>query len=200
MSNFSEEEARIMSVSLMQNDLDLLIENIQKETDFFTKAKLLGSLIEKTNIRLIDLARKLKLTPSHLCHILRLNRLAEIIVDGYYAQLISISHLFIISRLKDKDLTLKAYEKILSENLSVAATEELVRELLHGVKTEGEYLTQEEKEKYLKSINGVKNGIDAKIIQTRIRGKLIVEIKGSWTITSTTLRKLLDHLTKWNPI
>lgn len=181
----------------MQNDLNLQIANIAQETDIFAKAKLLEKLINQTNIRLIDLAKKIRLTPSHICHILRLNRLPEIVVDGYYAQLISISHLFIISRLKDRNLTVKAYEKILSENLSVAQTDELVRELLHGVKTEGEYLTQEERENYLKSIIGVKNGIDVKIIQTRIKGKLIMEIKGSSAKTSITLRRLLDHLAKW---
>ena len=79
--------------------MDETIEKIKKETDVFSKAKLIRYLIREKNVKVIDLAKKLSLTPSYICHLNRLNSLSEIIVDGYYSHLISTSHLFLLSRI-----------------------------------------------------------------------------------------------------
>ncbi len=181
----------------MQNDFDISISEIRRTNDIFEKAKRLNSLIRNNNIRLVDLSKKIGMKPSYICHYLRLNRLPEIVVDGYYSSLISQSHLFIISRLKDKSAIVQAYEKVLSDNLTVAQTDELIRQLLHGIKTEGEYLSAEEKEKLPEILRKNKDPISAKIIQTRIKGKFIFEVKGSPQTTSTVLKKLIDHLSVW---
>lgn len=113
------------------------------------------------------------------------------IVDGYYAEDISLSHLFVISRLKDPKKIIDVYEKVLGKNLTVLATEEIVREILYGIKTEGEALTREEKESYRQQLG---KEIKLKIIQTRIKSKLEIEVKGSLAKTTKILRTILTNL------
>ena len=178
----------------MQNEIDASIQAIQNEKDVFARAKLIEQVLKKFNLRLVDLSKKLSIKPSYLCHILRLNRLPEIVIDGYYSKLIAISHLFIISRLKDPAQVVKAYENVLSNNLTVLQTDELVREMIHGIKTEGEYLNPDEKQSFVENIKALKKNIEAKITQTRIKGKLVLEIKGSPADSSRVLKRLMKSL------
>ncbi len=132
----------------MTEETERIILQIKNETDFFNKAKLLRFLTDEKDLSIKELSSKLGLKPSYICHILRLNRIPEMIVDGYYSQLISISHLFVLSRIKDKSVMISVYEKILSESLTVAKTEQLVREHLYDIKTEGKRLSKAEIEKF----------------------------------------------------
>ncbi len=85
---------------------------------------------------------------------------------------------------------IKVYELILEKNLDVAKTEDLVREIVYQIKNEGDYLSLEEKEDLIKKIESLEENIDAKVIQTRVKAKLIIEIKGSLKKTSKILRKI----------
>jgi len=169
----------------------LLIEQLKLEVDPFAKAKLIFSLIHDHNWYLKDVAKTLSYKPSYICHYLRLNRLPEIIIDGFYSKDVSLSHLFIISRLKNPADMISAYEKVLGKNLTVLQTEELIREMLHHIKTEGESLTGDEKIQYQTRLP---KDFKLKIIQTRIKSKLIFEVKGSLTKTTKAIRQLLDKV------
>lgn len=178
----------------MPGEINQIIEQLKKETDFFNKAKLLKFLTQEKQIPIKDISSKVGLKPSYICHILRLNRLPEIVTDGYYSQMVSISHLFIISRLKDKAMIIKVYEKLLKDNLTVIQIEELVRELLYGIKNEGQFLAKKELENFQQKINKLEKNISSKIIQTRIRSKIIVEKKGSLAETTPFLKEILTKL------
>ncbi len=167
-----------------------MFEKIKSETDLFKKAKLILSLRKEKQIPLVDIAKALDLTPSYLSHILRLNKLPELIVDGYYSQQISISQLFIISRLKDVNDMFEVYESVLVNNLTALQTQDLVREKLYKIKNEGEHIPKEKIDEFIKSLS--KNGsTKVNIIQTRIRGKLVIEIKGSLSETTQELKRLM---------
>jgi len=166
------------------------IEQIKREIDVFIKAKLLNVLKKEKGWRVVDLSQKLNLKPSYICHLLRLNRLPEIVVDGYYNKMISKSHLFILSRLPSEKEIVKVYELILEKSLDVSKTEDIVRQIVYQIKNEGDYLSFEEKEELVKKIESLEENIKAKVIQTRVKGKLIIEIKGSLKKTSKILRKI----------
>ncbi len=168
-----------------------LVEQLKLEADPFAKAKLIHCLISDYNWHLKDIAKILSCKPSYICHYLRLRKLPEIAIDGFYSKNISLSHLFIISRLKNKEEMTRAYEAVLTGNLTVAQTEELIREMLHHVKTEGEMLTNEEKKQFEVSLP---TEIKLKIIQTRIKSKLIFETKGSLAETTKAVRLLMGRL------
>jgi len=166
------------------------IEQIKNEPNVFIKAKLIELLKREKGWQLIDLSQKLNLKPSYICHLLRLNRLPEIVVDGYYNKIISKSHLFVLSRLPSEKDMIKVYELILEKNLNVLKTEDLVRQVVYQVKNEGEHLSFEEKEDLIKKIESLEDGVKAKLIQTRVKSKLIIEIKGNLKKTSKLLRKI----------
>ena len=177
------------------DNIDQYIDEINRTDDFFAKAKLLQHLTQVKNIRIVDLSKKLRIKPSYICHILRLNRIPDIIVDGYYGKQISISHLFIISRLKDSSQIMQVYERILADNLTVIQTEEAVREKLHQIKTTGSRLTADEATNYIDTIKSKYKNASGKIIQTRIKSKLVIEVKGGLAETSGTIKRILERLT-----
>ncbi|MFA5136661.1 MAG: hypothetical protein WC489_04680 [Patescibacteria group bacterium] len=178
----------------MNPEIEKVIEEFKKEENFITKAKLLRFLTVDKDMRIKDLSRYLGMKESYICHILRLNKLSDMIVDGYYSRLISISHLFIISRLHNEKDIMDAYEKVLSNNMTVAETEELVREMLYQIKSSGSHIQKEEIQTSAKQIEELFPGTHLKIIQTRIKSRCILEIKGGLEQTSQILRLLLKKL------
>lgn len=171
-----------------------IIDQFKTETDVLNKGKLLNHLHKNKQIPIKDMAKKLEMTSAYICHLIRLNSLPVIVIDGYYGGLISISHLFVISRIKDRDKIIEIYEEILKNNLTVAKTEELVREALYGLKTEGSYIPKEEKALLIEKIRRDMDNILINVVQTRIKSKLVVEIKGSLSRTTPILRRLLDQV------
>ena len=179
------------------DETSALLEQLKKETDFILKAKLIKTLNKEKNLTIKKLSTELRMKPAYVCHILRLNRLPEIVVDGYYNKNISLSHLFIISRLKDEESITAAYEQILTNSLTVLQAEELVREKLHQTITSGVYLTDNEKDNLIGKISPNQDKIKVKIIQTRIKSKIVIEIIGDLEKTTKELKKLLKKLEFW---
>lgn len=173
----------------MNEELQEILNQIQKEQDPFSKAKLLYSLKKEKQVSLRTISAQIHLTPSYISHMLRLLKLPPLIIDGYYSNLVSVSHLFILSRLPREQEMIAIYEKVLGENLTSLQTEELVRERLYGLKSEGEYLNKKEVEDFLKKIN--REDRKVKVIQTRSKGKLILEIDGNLVKTTGELKKIM---------
>ena len=173
---------------------DALITQIQNETDYFSKAKLLKYIIYDKQLRIIDLSKRLNIKPSYICHLLRLNKIDPMIIDGYYAKLISISHLFVISRLKTKEAMMVVYEKILSKNLTVLQAEEEVREILYQVKTTGLSIDKKEKSKIASLLVDKNQNVKVYLLQTRVRAKILIEIKGDLAETTQYLRSFISRI------
>ena len=179
-------------------DITSQIQAIAQEEDIVKKIKSLHSLIHDNDLKVKDVAQKMNVKSSYVCHLLRLNKLPEVVIDGYYSKSISLSHLFIISRLKSEEQMIETYEKVLANSLTIKSTEELVRDILYGIKSTGEYLSREEKDKIIQDLKSKKKNMDVTLIQTRIKSKLIVEMKGSLENTGNALRSLIKHLESWN--
>jgi ParB family chromosome partitioning protein len=178
-------------------EIEKYINQFKTEKDIFIKAKILYFLNKDKGIRIVDLAKITGLKPAYICHFLRLVKLPEIVVDGYYGKMISASHLFVLSRLKTKEAMMEVYEKILEKNLTISETENLVRELLYQVKNQGAYLSSEERSRLVKSIESLSDNVKAKVIQTRIKGKLIIEIKGNLKETTEVLKRIKRLIEKF---
>lgn len=171
-------------------------DQIRLNDDFFEKAKLIDYLKIEKQIPLYKISQGTNIKPSYLCHILRLKKLPPLVVDGYYSKLISISHLFIISRLKDQESMITAYEKILSNSLTVSATEVLVREKLYNVTGEGEAFSKEQVTKFVEMLKN-RAGFKVEVIQTRTKGKINLEIKGGREKTTPILQDLTKLFRSW---
>jgi len=178
----------------MPTDVEEIVERIKKEKDVFSKAKLIRHLLREKNIKGADLAYSLGINPSYVCHFDRLNNLPEIIVDGYYSGLVTVSHLFLISRIKDQKKLTEVYTKVLSNNLTIRDTEELIRDAIYGIETNGNYIKDNDKEKLRKDLLKTFPETDVKILQTKIKGKIIIETTGSLDKTSRIIRELVKKL------
>ena len=178
-----------------QENLDQIYTQIKKEKDPLLKAHLIKFLRDK-GLKLKTISQRLKIKSSYLSHFLRLNRLPVAISDGYYAKSISLSHLFSLSRIRDQDKMVKAYEQVLIKNLSVKKTDDLVREILYQLKPSGAKLSLIEKKEFSEKIKRINPFLKIKIIQTRIRSRLIIGIKGNPKTTTPLLKDILARLVK----
>lgn len=178
----------------MIQDISPILKQIKEDRDIFQKSRLLEYLIREKNLRVIDLANKIGYKSSYICHLLRLKKIPEVVVDGYYSKSISSSHIFILSRLNEKKQMIDLYEKILGDNLTVKQTESAVRNYLYQVKSIGKYINKETQEKLTRKIKEKYPELDIEIIQTRIRGKVIFEVKGDLEKSSKMIQGILEKL------
>lgn len=169
---------------------DQTIEKIKREKDPFKKAQLIKSVIKNDGVKMKDVARHIDKTSSYICHLLRLLRLPTIVTDGYYSRTVSLSHLFIISRLKEQKEVIDAYEKVLVHNYTIQQLEECVREKLYNIRSVGERIDDRTLQRIESLFKSIDSDIMVSIVQTRIRASLIVRLKGTMKKTSVVLRAI----------
>jgi hypothetical protein len=99
------------------------INAIKLHTDPLTQAQLVVELIREHPIRNTDLAKELEIKPSYLSHLVRVMKLPEMVMDGYWNKQITFTHLILISRLRKPEEIIGLYEEILQKSLNVSATE-----------------------------------------------------------------------------
>ena len=176
------------------NELQSFVSKLKSTKDPFLKSKLLNEASKK-GIDFKALSQKLGVNLSYLSHFKRLIRLPDMVVDGYYAGSISLSHLFVLSRLKNTEDIIELYEKILSENLTVKQAESCVREYLYAVKDGGKYYKKERIKEIIKLFKKrLSDKLSIKIVQTRVKVKIILEAKGNLEATGNFLENLLKFL------
>ncbi|MFA6017487.1 MAG: hypothetical protein WC744_05385 [Patescibacteria group bacterium] len=178
----------------MVDDISSLLNQIKIDKDIFQKSRLLEYVIKEKKLRIIDLANKIGYKSSYICHLLRLKKVPDVVIDGYYSKSISSSHIFILSRLNEKKQMIDLYEKILVENYTVKQTESAVRDYLYQVKSVGKYINKESIKKLTEKIKEKYPELNIKIIQTRIRGSVILEVRGDLDKSSKILKQILEKL------
>ncbi len=178
----------------MGDEINEIYTQFLQEKDIFKRAQLLTSLKIDNGVRVTDIGKHLKMKSSYVSHILRLNKLPALVIDGYYSKAITPTHLYILARLHNHQQMIAAYEHVLANNLSVFDTEILVRTVLYGIKSVGEYLSVDEVRAF--TVLMKKMGITAKVIQSRLRSKMILEIKGDLLTSSVKLRELMKLVEK----
>ena len=174
-------------------EINKLYDEFNNEKDHFKKSNLLHKLAKEHSLKLAEISKNINLSPSYISHIMRLKKLPDLIIDGYYSNQISITHLYIISRLLEVKDMIQIYENVLTNNLTTLETDDLVRQKLYGVKSEGTYLLDEDKNTIIEKLNNILAG-KIKIVQTRVKSKIIIELKGSLKETSDKIKKLMDFL------
>jgi predicted transcriptional regulator len=171
-----------------EEPLDSYLSRIKEEQDPLQQARMMCTALAYYKIANTQLARLLGVKSPHVSQYLRVLKLPEIVLDGYHAKLVSFTHLIIISRLKTYEDIVSLYEEVLSKNYSITQTEHRVREILYQIKTVGAYLPSQKLRSYESRIAS-SLGYDAqlRIVQTRIRAKITIEVSGSLDKTSAFL-------------
>jgi hypothetical protein len=178
----------------MEEKINSIIDFLKQEQDIFNQARLLWEATRTHQIPLKTVSERLGIKPSYLSHILRLNKLPDIIRDGHYSGIISVSHLFIIARVKEVPKMIEIYERVLGENLTALQTDELVRNALYNIESAGDRITVEEINKFASTQREKDKHIRARVVQTRVRGKILIEITGNFQKTTPLLREYIEKL------
>lgn len=178
----------------MDLDLDAYISRIQREDDIFAKAQLFHILIDEYKVPIKEIARQLKLSSSYVCNIIRILRLPDLVRDGYYSGLVTPTHLFIIARLKNETDIINMYEMVLQQNFSTSALEEQVRSVLYNISSDGEHIQDSTKSDLTMALEAIDPHLRVKVIQSRIRAKIIIEMDGGLTQSSPIIEKITSKL------
>lgn len=176
------------------SDIHHTIRMIQEEPDHFRKARLIASLREGNTYRITEIASFLKIKPASVCHLLRLNKLPSIVVDAYYGNLISITHLYVIARLPNQQMMIQLFEQVLAENLTSQQTDEALRQMLYAFEDRGHYISKKEMQEFERDMKQKNKRLYPKIIQGRTRGKLILEVHGNLEHTTRVLHQAMEAL------
>lgn len=183
----------------MSVNLDPYIDRIQNQKDIFRKATTMHFLMKEENMIGRDIARMLNVSPAYVSNHIRLLKLPELVRDGYYSKVVTPTHLFILSRLHNEEDMRQVYEEILAKDLSTAELEDRVREKLHSIKTEGKYASSAVHKDILRFIQDIDPEATVRIVQTRIKTRIIIERKGKVLETSRFLRALAKLRKKDTP-
>ncbi len=169
------------------------INEIQSEKNPLNQARLILQLRELHLVSNVRLASLLGVKPSHLSHLVRILRLPEIVLDGYASKMLSLTHLIIMSRVSDPDKLVSLYEEILARNLTIAQTEHRVREILYQVDSLGQYLGTDKLRMYEERLISALGAGKVKIVQTRIKCSITIELKGNLDLTSQYLEDIASR-------
>ncbi|CAN5134868.1 hypothetical protein BH09PAT2_BH09PAT2_09200 [soil metagenome] len=168
-----------------------LIQQLIEEVDYFKKAELVDMLRRQECLSVKEIAGKIDKHPSYVSHLNRLLKLPPLVIDGYYSGQVSLSHLVILSRLKDAEKMEQVYHDILAKGLTSQLTEELIRLENFDITTEPEKVPPSELDALVAEVKEKLGGADIKVVQTRIKGKVVIELKGNNKQTTEFLRQVL---------
>lgn len=174
----------------MSVNLEDYILRIKNEPDIFNKALLLQHLSKEKRYKIKTLAKHLQVSSSYVCNLLRILKLPEMVRDGYYGKLVTPTHLFVLSRLHDHKDMIEVYEEILSHAYSTTELEARIREKLHGVDTKGRHASPDVTEALIEKYKGIDDRITTKVVQTRVKAKVIIEVKDNLEETTKILELL----------
>ena len=131
----------------LANDQEMLemalVENIQRqELDAIEIALSYQQLIEEIKLTQEQLSKRVGKDRSSITNYLRLLKLDPIIQTGIRDGMITMGHGRALMAIEDNDIQFEIYERIVRDNLSVRATEKLIKDFKNGVNT-----TEQTKEK-----------------------------------------------------
>ncbi len=173
----------------MQVNVDEVLRKIHEEKDAIVQAELIEKAIN-AGIRVVQVANELDMSSSYVSHLRRIKKLPEVIINGYYDKTVTLSHLFILSRLAETEEMVKLYEMILTQELSASQTERRVFELLSGKKISGKKLSRDWFSELEKDIKAIHPTIVVSTAQTRRSGEILIRFKGSLDHTSVVFEKI----------
>lgn len=155
-----------------------LVENVQREDlNPLERAKAYQRLIEEFGLTATDVGQRVGKSGSYVSNSLRLLTLPDALKDGLLSGAITEGHAKALVGLEDVSLIIEGYKIILSENLGVRATEELVRRMKAKAdikpKTKREYAHTEDVARFEQEI-ATATGCKTKLYKSSRGGRLLI--------------------------
>ena len=177
-----------------------IVENVQREDlNPVERAQAYKRLIDDFGISVTEVAKRVGKSLPYISNTIRLLTLPDAIKDALAAGVITEGHVRPLISIGDHKLMLAAFKKILIEGISVRGAEEVARQIKSEEqkrepqkKKDKIYIPeQEEMAKELVTRGGYSK---VQFDQSRIRGRIIIEIKGSETETGPKLKDIYEKL------
>ncbi|OGK16991.1 hypothetical protein A2690_02355 [Candidatus Roizmanbacteria bacterium RIFCSPHIGHO2_01_FULL_39_12b] len=173
----------------------LLKQKLLTEKDPLKVAAILKNLHKNLDVPTKELAKFMKVSGPYISSMMRLLKLPELVIDGYYSKLIKLTHLLVLSRLNDPEDSKSAYEEVLMQNLSTVATDDLVRKYKYSISfSKAPRVDQKTLEKISNGIKKIDTQSRIKVIQTRIKAKIVIERQGDTEETTKFIEKIAKKL------
>lgn len=177
----------------MDTETQELFDKLNAEHDILKKAEITHTLRFDREVSIKRIARAINKHPSYVSHLLRLRKIPQIVIDGYYGKLISGTHLMMISRLDSEREIIELYKEVLKRNLTVSQTETEIRKLRYDVADTGTSIDVKALEDFEKDLRYY---LEAKVtlLQTRVRTKIVIEKRGTVEETREFLEDIIRKL------
>jgi len=170
-----------------------LLSKLKLEDDIIRKARLIELLYRDKALSFKEISANIGRHPSYISHIIRLLKIPQLVVDGYYSGSVSATHLLIISRLQNEQQIIEAYEEILKNDLTAGQAEMLIRQLKFDVNSDDHLTSPKQLNLKAKKLQNQLEG-RVRILQSRVRAKIIIEHRGTTLETTEFIDKIVDAL------
>jgi len=172
-----------------------LVENIQRQDlDPIEVALSYQRLIDEINLTQEQMSDRVGKKRSTITNYLRLLKLDPIIQTGMRDGFLSMGHGRALINISDHDTQIDAYEKVISESLSVRATEDLVRSLTNKETKSAKKTTKQTPEYVTEASDKIADFFGAKIdIKAAANGKGKISIPFSSKEDFNRILKLLKR-------
>lgn len=176
-----------------------IVENVQREDlNPIERAQAYKRLIDEFGISVTEVAKRVGKSLPYISNTIRLLTLPDAIKDALAAGVITEGHVRPLISIGDPKLMIAAFKKILVEGISVRGAEEVARQLKSEVQQKephkrGDKLYIPELEEMAKKL--MERGFSkVQFDQSRIRARILLEVKGDETETKSKLEDIYQRL------
>jgi len=179
-----------------------LVNNVQRnQLNPLERARAFQRLKAEFGLSWSEIARRIAKSAAYVVNSVNLLKLPDALKDGLLSGLITEGHARALGGIEDTRLTIEAYKTVLKEKASVRRAEEISRLIKESTRTgdqEKEFVLK--KEELRKLIDKIKDAfspysIEIEIIHTRVRGRILLELRGNIKTTKKFLQKISKKLT-----
>lgn len=172
-----------------------IVENVQRvDLNPLERSQAYKRLLDEFNLTTTEVGQRVGKSGPYVSNTLRLLELPDALKDGLLSNAITEGHAKAMLGLEDINVMLQAYKQVLSENLGVRATEELVRRMKaqNDVKprTQREYVHTPEVARYEEEI-AQNLGCKTRLSKSKQGGRLLLIFK-----TDEELENIYQRLAK----
>jgi ParB family chromosome partitioning protein len=177
-----------------------IVENVQREDlNPIERAQAYKRLIDEFNISVTEVAKRVGKSLPYISNSIRLLTLPDAIKDALAAGVITEGHVRPLISIGDHKLMLQAFKRILVEGISVRGAEEVARKLKAEVQKKEPHKRRDkiyipEQEEMAKTLMEKRGYAKVQFDQSRIRGRITIEIKGTEEETGPKLKSIFEKL------
>ncbi|KKQ96751.1 MAG: hypothetical protein A3C27_03795 [Candidatus Levybacteria bacterium RIFCSPHIGHO2_02_FULL_39_36] len=178
-----------------------IVENVQREDlNPVERAQAYKRLIDEFGISVTEVAKRVGKSLPYISNTIRLLTLPDAIKDALAAGVITEGHVRPLISIGDPKLMLGAFKRILVEGISVRGAEEVARQLKSEVQQKEPHKKRDklyipELEEMSKKIMETRGYSRVQVDQSRIKARIIIEVKGDETETKPLLEDIFFRLT-----